>query len=205
MELWAHQALEAAQEHGWLEVQAAARLKLSAAHRLRGQLSEAWKEAQRAARIAEQLESPSLARRVTYEKIQVTARMGLLQDSLRLSEAYLAATLAGPPEGASVDADICRLNIACCELSLGGRPEVLLQRPGGVLVRMGTPAALLACVADREDSEAEELLDVLEASPVTDSDFARYAGLAAERCPRPRRRARILSYAATQRRRLDGR
>ncbi len=283
MELWAHQALQAARDHGWQEVQASARLKLSAAHRLRGRLSEAWQEAQRAGQIAERLQDPRIARRVTYEKMQVTARMGLLQESLVLSQAYLRATRTGPPEGASIarawllvasaharlgmeaegaaslqqareaalasgerfilascalirgetarkqgepgralehyreaehslellghgDVGICRLNIACCELDLGGRLEArlreLLSGPGGVLLRMGSLAALLACVADRDDGEAEQLLDELEQSPLTDADFARYAELAAQRCLDPERRRRLQAYASEQRRRM---
>ncbi|MCP4805731.1 MAG: hypothetical protein GY884_10340 [Proteobacteria bacterium] len=281
---WIARALEDAQAHTWKEAEASARLKLSALHRLRGDLASAWREALAAETIARHLEDPRLARRAVYEKIQVTARMGLIQDSLKLSELYLRQTVEGPDQGTSVarawllvasaharlgvdgseslknareaatksgerfilascavirgeaarkggnalealahyreaertlellghgDVGIARLNIACCELDLGGRPEALLREllagPGGVLLRMGSLAALLACLADRPDGELEQILEELEGSPLTDTDFARYAELAAERATEVTRQRRLLAYAAVQRSRLTRR
>ena len=283
MELWAGQALESAQIHTWVVVEASARLKLSAAHRLRGRLTEAWNEAKIAGSLAEHLDDASLRDRVIYEKIQVTARLGRLEDSLLLSRRYLEnsqrrltpsgsiarawllvasaharleeheATLEaldaagdaarrsgerfilascavvrgellrkrGDPEAAIPhyreaertldllghgDADIARLNLACCELDLGGRPEALARKllavEAGVLLAMGARVCLLPCVADRPDGEAERLLEALEGSTVTDADFARYAELAAERAVGDRRRQRLLAYAKKQRARL---
>ena len=284
MEMWAHQALESAQIHTWMEVEGSARLKVSAALRLRGRLGEAWAEAKIAGSLADHLEDPGLIDRVIYEKIQVTARMGLLQDSLALAQRYLDNTLERPTRSGSVarawllvasanarleeeeptlhalaearqaasetgerfilascavvrgelarkagrpleavphyeeaertldllghgDADIARLNLACCELDLGGRPEALARRlmgvEAGVLLAMGARVCLLPCVADRDDDETERLLEVLEASTVTDEDFARYAEMAAGRARDRARRDRLLAYARKQRGRLS--